>query len=241
MLCWEVTQIYPGPLMFFFSLCLFIAVCERASPHQCPVGGMKYMQQWTLESGIRFFLLMLISSCRYASYWSLMNFMMGCQLERGEKGEGRKQGSRCWDKSVDRRRKKEEHQRKEKDNKEGKGTGKETAEMGNVVVVERLGTSFHCWSGLQSLVCRWPSASFSLPSPRCLGRNENNVSSCQQPKHHCDLNTTYTLRTTTGASGSRNSTIALAASHLYSEELNVYQNNYRRPFLCGFKHSEQLC
>lgn len=38
------------------------------------------MQQWTLESGILFFLSMLISSCRYASYWSLMNFMMGCQL-----------------------------------------------------------------------------------------------------------------------------------------------------------------
>lgn len=47
---------------------------------QCPVGGMKYMQQCTLESGILFFLLMLISSCRYCSYWSLMNFMMGCQL-----------------------------------------------------------------------------------------------------------------------------------------------------------------
>lgn len=33
-------------------------------------------------SGICFFLLMLISSCRYFSYWSLMNFMMGCQLQR---------------------------------------------------------------------------------------------------------------------------------------------------------------
>ena len=32
--------------------------------HQWPVGGMKYMQQCTLESGILFFLLMLISSCR---------------------------------------------------------------------------------------------------------------------------------------------------------------------------------
>lgn len=57
------------------------------------------MQQWTLESGILFFLSMLISSCRYASYWSLMNFMMGCQLngigggddeEREQKEETRK-------------------------------------------------------------------------------------------------------------------------------------------------------
>lgn len=44
------------------------------------------MQQWTLESGILFFLSMLISSCRYASYWSLINFMMGCQLN-GISGE----------------------------------------------------------------------------------------------------------------------------------------------------------
>lgn len=38
-------------------------------------------------SGIRFFRLMLISSCRYFSYWSLMNFMMGCQLQ-GERNTG---------------------------------------------------------------------------------------------------------------------------------------------------------
>lgn len=31
-------------------------------------------------SGMRFFRLMLTSSCRYFSYWSLMNFMIGCQL-----------------------------------------------------------------------------------------------------------------------------------------------------------------
>lgn len=51
------------------------------------------MQQWTLESGILFFLSMLISSCRYASYWSLMNFMMGCQLNgiSGEEDEEREQ------------------------------------------------------------------------------------------------------------------------------------------------------
>lgn len=58
-------------------------------PYQCPVGGMKYMQQWTLESGILFFLLIFISSCRYASYWSLMNFMMGCQLHN-DSDESRK-------------------------------------------------------------------------------------------------------------------------------------------------------
>lgn len=51
------------------------------------------MQQWTLESGILFFLSMLISSCRYASYWSLMNVMMGCQLNKisGEDDEEREQ------------------------------------------------------------------------------------------------------------------------------------------------------
>lgn len=48
--------------------------------NQCPVGGMKYMQQCTRESGILFFLSILISSCKYCSYWSLMNFIMGCQL-----------------------------------------------------------------------------------------------------------------------------------------------------------------
>lgn len=51
--------------------------------HECPVAGMKYRQQCTRVSGIRFFLLMLTSSCRYFSYWSLMNFMMGCQLRAG--------------------------------------------------------------------------------------------------------------------------------------------------------------
>lgn len=42
---------------------------------------MKYRQQWTRVSGMRFFRLMLTSSCRYFSYWSLMNFMIGCQLQ----------------------------------------------------------------------------------------------------------------------------------------------------------------
>lgn len=50
--------------------------------YEWPVAGMKYIQQCTRVSGIRFFRLMLISSCRYFSYWSLMNFMMGCQLQR---------------------------------------------------------------------------------------------------------------------------------------------------------------
>lgn len=66
--------------------------CRRGKPRGCkqgrqgtyewPVAGMKYIQQCTRVSGIRFFRLMLISSCRYFSYWSLMNFMMGCQLQR---------------------------------------------------------------------------------------------------------------------------------------------------------------
>lgn len=80
------------PVLFSVHLILSILVCAHMSifsyasmcPHQCPVGGMKYMQQWTLESGILFFLLMLISSCRYASYWSLMNLMMGCQLDHSK-------------------------------------------------------------------------------------------------------------------------------------------------------------
>lgn len=50
--------------------------------YEWPVAGMKYRQQCTRVSGIRFFRLMLTSSCRYFSYWSLMNFMMGCQLRR---------------------------------------------------------------------------------------------------------------------------------------------------------------
>lgn len=50
--------------------------------YEWPVAGMKYIQQCTRVSGIRFLRLMLISSCRYFSYWSLMNFMMGCQLQR---------------------------------------------------------------------------------------------------------------------------------------------------------------
>lgn len=54
------------------------AVCT----YEWPVAGMKYRQQWTRVSGMRFFRLMLTSSCRYFSYWSLMNFMMGCQLHR---------------------------------------------------------------------------------------------------------------------------------------------------------------
>lgn len=63
------------------------------------------MQQWTLESGILFFLLMLISSCRYASYWSLMNFMIGSQLDhikdessdiRGGKKERGKKRKGVW-------------------------------------------------------------------------------------------------------------------------------------------------
>lgn len=54
----------------------------RQGTYEWPVAGMKYIQQCTRVSGIRFFRLMLISSCRYFSYWSLMNFMMGCQLER---------------------------------------------------------------------------------------------------------------------------------------------------------------
>lgn len=48
--------------------------------YEWPVAGMKYRQQWTRVSGIRFLRSMLTSSCKYLSYWSLMNFMMGCQL-----------------------------------------------------------------------------------------------------------------------------------------------------------------
>jgi len=36
--------------------------------YEWPVAGMKYIQQCTLVSGIRFLRLMLISSCRYFSY-----------------------------------------------------------------------------------------------------------------------------------------------------------------------------
>lgn len=60
----------------------------RQGTYEWPVAGMKYIQQCTRVSGIRFFRLMLISSCRYFSYWSLMNFMMGCQLQR-ERNAGR--------------------------------------------------------------------------------------------------------------------------------------------------------
>lgn len=64
--------------------------CEQGGQgtYEWPVAGMKYIQQCTRVSGIRFFRLMLISSCRYFSYWSLMNFMMGCQLQKGTGDNG---------------------------------------------------------------------------------------------------------------------------------------------------------
>lgn len=56
------------------------AIVRKQHTYEWPVAGMKYMQQWTLLSGICFFRLIFSSSWRYFSYWSLMNFIMGCQL-----------------------------------------------------------------------------------------------------------------------------------------------------------------
>ncbi len=46
---------------------------------------MKYMQQCTRESGSSSSCQYLISSCKYCSYWSLMNFIMGRQLLKGDR------------------------------------------------------------------------------------------------------------------------------------------------------------
>lgn len=49
--------------------------------HECPVGDMKYKQQCTLVSGMRFLRAMLTSSFKNFSYCSLMYLDMGSQLE----------------------------------------------------------------------------------------------------------------------------------------------------------------
>ena len=50
--------------------------------YECPVGGMKYRQQWTLVSGMYFFLAILCSSFRYLSYCWFMYSRIGCQLKK---------------------------------------------------------------------------------------------------------------------------------------------------------------
>lgn len=50
--------------------------------HLCPVGAIKYKQQWTLLSGTRGFLLMLVSSFKYLLYCSFIYWRIGSQLQR---------------------------------------------------------------------------------------------------------------------------------------------------------------